>query len=188
MTGSRFRTRLRGAAAVATLALAAGCARSPYVPLPDLVQPLGDEVIRGATAEAPPGSAPGTCWGRDIQPARLETVTEQVMVQPPEIGADGVVRSPAVFRTETRSAILRDREPILFPAPCPEEMTPDFVATLQRALAARGLYDGPVTGRMDGATRAAVRAFQRPQGLDSSVLSVSAARQLGLVAYDEADF
>jgi len=34
------------------------------------------------------------------------------------------------------------------------------------------------------ATRRAVRAFQRPQGLDSGILSLRAGRQLGIIAYD----
>jgi peptidoglycan hydrolase-like protein with peptidoglycan-binding domain len=35
---------------------------------------------------------------------------------------------------------------------------------------------------MDNRTRAAVRRFQKPQGLDSGILSLAAARKLGLVA------
>jgi len=34
-------------------------------------------------------------------------------------------------------------------------------------------------------TRHAIRAFQKPQGLDSAILSKAAARQLGLVAFDD---
>lgn len=75
-----------------------------------------------------------------------------------------------------------DREERLFAVPCPEVQTQDFVASVQRALAVRGLYAGPVNGRMDAETRRAVRAYQAPQGLDSDILTLDAARQLGLVA------
>lgn len=70
-----------------------------------------------------------------------------------------------------------------FPALCPAEMTPELVATLQRALAARGLYRGPATGRLDGATRTAIAAWQAPRGLDSTTLSTRAAQELGLIPW-----
>ena len=60
-------------------------------------------------------------------------------------------------------------------------MTVDFIASLQRALKARGLYLLPLTGQMDMPTRAALRRFQADRGLDSDRLSLRAARELGLV-------
>ena len=167
--------------------LLAACQGGPLsgpqsVPLPETMRALGTEVVRRG-ADAPAGAAPGSCWGEDRSPAHVETVTETVLI-PARTDADGQVIRPAELRTETRQRITRDREELLFRTPCPEELTPELVASLQRALAARGLYRGPVSGEMDAATRAAVRAFQRPQGLDSSLLSLTAARQLGLVAFD----
>jgi hypothetical protein len=154
--------------------------------LPEVGRMLDAEPVR-SHEEGPPGAAPGTCWGHDVTPAVVETVTEQVIIQPPEIDASGVTRGSPVYRTVTRQRIVREREEIWFQTPCEHEMTPEVIATLQRALAARGHYRGPVTGHMDMATRSAVRAFQRPQGLDSSLLSLTAARQLGLVIYDFSD-
>lgn len=72
-------------------------------------------------------------------------------------------------------------EETAFRVPCPELMTADFIATLQRALAVRGHYDGPITGRADSATRTAVRAFQRAQGFDSPILTLDTAQRLGLL-------
>ncbi|WP_145109772.1 peptidoglycan-binding domain-containing protein [Cereibacter sediminicola] len=68
-----------------------------------------------------------------------------------------------------------------FQAPCPDAMTPERVATLQRALEVRGLHKGAISGEMDKATRAAIRRFQEPLGLDSDRLSIEAARYLGVV-------
>ncbi|MBK1636033.1 peptidoglycan-binding domain-containing protein [Rhodovulum adriaticum] len=141
-------------------------------------------VDRPGAPTAPPGAPPGTCWGREISPAVVETVTEQVLLQPPEIGSDGEIRRPAVYKTETQQRILRERREQWFQAPCPDTVTPEFVAALQRALKVRGLHRGLVTGRMDGPTRAAIRRFQQAEGLDSATLSLAAARKLGLVAYD----
>ncbi|OIQ27126.1 MAG: peptidoglycan-binding protein [Alphaproteobacteria bacterium MedPE-SWcel] len=131
---------------------------------------------------APPGAPPGTCWDTVIIPARVETVTEQVMIAPPVKSTDGRVLEPAVFASETRQEITRPREESYFETPCPEAMTPEYIASLQRALAARGAYGGAITGILDPDTRAAIRAYQRPLGIDSSTLSLRAARDLGLSA------
>lgn len=135
------------------------------------------EVTRGI---GPPDADPNACYGRQTTPAVVETVTEQVMLQPPQIATDGTVLEPAVFVTETQQRIVQPRTELWFETPCQAERDPEFIASLQRALAARGVYRGPVTGQMDRRTRMAIRAFQVPQGLDSPVLSLGAARQLGL--------
>nr|WP_254658828.1 peptidoglycan-binding domain-containing protein [Ruegeria sp. TM1040] len=131
---------------------------------------------------APPGAPPGTCWEPVIIPARIETITEQVMVSPAEAGTDGNAGKPAVFATETRQVITRPREETYFQTPCPEELTPEYISSLQRALAARGLYVGDITGRLDVDTRAAVRAYQQSLDIQSDTLSLQAARSLGLSA------
>lgn len=133
---------------------------------------------------APEGADPGTCWARDASPAVVETVTEHVLVQPEIRGADGQVIQAAIYHTETRQAIVKAREDTVFQTPCSEAITPEFVASLQRALSARRLYHGLITGTMDGLTRAAVRRYQKPFGLDSGILSLESARMLGLVAQE----
>ncbi len=149
--------------------------------LSHLVDRDGAIVTRG---EGPDDARPEACYAQDVTPATIETVTEQVMIQPPQIGADGTVRAPAIFRTETRQAIVQERREIWFETPCEAETNPDFIAALQRALGARGVYSGPITGQMDMRTRRAVRVFQEPQGLNSGVLSLAAARILGLAVWD----
>ncbi|MEL7012743.1 MAG: peptidoglycan-binding domain-containing protein [Pseudomonadota bacterium] len=127
---------------------------------------------------APPGAAPGTCWGRDATPAVIETVTEQAILK----DADA-----PVYQTETSQQIITPREDTWFETPCEDVMTPEFTASVQRALQARGHYQGGITGRMDGRTQAAIRAYQKPQGLDSGMLSLAAARQMGLLQVDLED-
>ncbi len=161
--------------AVAALALLAAC---------QTALPGGEPALVSQIEAVPPGAPADTCWGKDVSPAVIETVTEQVMLQPAEILADGTIASPAIYKTETRQAIVKERKETWFQTPCAAQQTPDFVASLQRALAARGLYRGPVTGEMDIRTRRAVRAYQKPEGLDSGILSLAAARKLGLVAVE----
>jgi len=164
------------ALALAGLAACAG-------PVGDLAA-LGEPEVSRQMQEAPPGAPPGTCWGKHVSPAVIETVTEQILMQPAEIHADGTVTRPAIYKTETVQRIVRERRETWFETPCAGDQTPEFLASLQRALAVRGLYHGPVSGQMDARTRAAVRRFQKPQGLDSGILSLAAARKLGLVAVD----
>ncbi|HKL54731.1 MAG TPA: peptidoglycan-binding domain-containing protein [Roseovarius sp.] len=147
-------------------------------------QPPGEPGLAQSLREAPPGAAPGTCWGKQVTPAVVETVTEQVLLHPASYTIEGQPLKAAVYRTETRQAILREREVTWFRAPCEDARTPDFIASLQRALKVRGLYKGPVNGQMDARTRAAVRAFQAPRGLQTGVLSLDSARDLGLVAVE----
>lgn len=133
----------------------------------------------------PPGAEEGSCWGKHVTPAEIETVTHQFQLQPAEIRTDGTVSAPAIYKTETLQQITKERRELWFETPCAPELTPEFVQSLQRALKARGHYRGAVTGYIDARTRRAVRKYQAPQGLDSGILSLAAARKLGLVAYGD---
>lgn len=130
---------------------------------------------------APAGAAEGTCWHRNTSPAVIETITEQVLVQPAKLDALGQITQPAVFRTITRQDIVQPRRDSWIEIPCPDQITPEFVASVQRALRARGYYRGAITGQMDRSTRIALRRYQTDAGLNSSALSLDTARQLGLI-------
>ncbi len=90
--------------------------------------------------------------------------------------------SEPVFKLQTRQAIVRERKELFFEIPCKEVLTPEFIASVQRALKARGAYDGSISGEMDPRTRRALRRFQAADGLNSSILSLQTARKLGLIA------
>ncbi len=168
-------TRLLPSSLLALVALA-GCS-----PGGSGLDPAATPQVARQVQAAPPGAEPGTCWGKHAAPAIIETVTHQTLVQPARTAEDGTVLQPATYRTETRQEIVRPRKDTWFETPCSSIQTPEFIATLQRALAARGFYRGTPTGRMDVATRAAIRRYQGTQGLDSPVLSLATARALGLV-------
>lgn len=150
---------------------------------PGVSAPTGQATTVLPNADAPPGAKPGSCWARDVTPAVVETVTDQVLLQPAQVTDTGQVLAPAIYKTETRQQIVRERKELWFETPCPQVMDETFVATLQRALKARKMYWGAITGQMDRPTRRAVRRYQADQGLDSGILSMAAARKLGLVAY-----
>jgi len=166
----RFLTAL-----VATLAMT-GC-----------VTPLGPTAPEGATllaaGEGPPDAVDGACYGKDVTPAVVESVTEQVLIQPAQIASDGAVIAPAIYKTDTRQRIVQERQEYYFEVPCTAIMTPGFIASVQRALKVRGAYHGPITGEMDARTLKAIRAFQLP-GFNSTILTMDSARRLGLIAYE----
>ncbi len=145
---------------------------------PPSINDFAIELVDGGKPHGPAGA----CWASDLTPLIIETVTEQSLSVPEKLDAVGNVLSPAVYSTSTRQRIVQERREIWFRASCPEELTIAYYATLQRALKARGLYSGPVTGAMDAPTMEAVRKFQADRGLDSPVLSLAAARELGLAA------
>ena len=140
---------------------------------------LAGEAVHIDRAGPPPGLQ-GTCWAHDLIPAVYETTTEQSLASPEKRDAAGNVISPATYKSVSRLRVLQERRDIWFTAPCPETMTPEFLATLQRALKARGYYTLPLTGEMDPATTEALRRYQADHGLDSPLLSLAAARQLGV--------
>lgn len=162
-----------------------GCGTTgiPDRPAVSAIIPAGNLLAGELVRSGRPVTGAGECWAGDLIPAVIETVTEQIEIAPARPASGGKPAVPASYQSRVQQRILSDRSDVWFLVPCPEQLTPDTVASLQRALKVRGLYRGAVTGGMDAATATAVRRFQAPQGLDSQKLSLAAARQLGLVAY-----
>ncbi len=167
--------------------LAAGVALAGCLAAPDAETTraaLGDEVVITDFTLGPPDARPGACYGKDVTPAVIEQVTEQVLVAPPEIGPEGNVITPAKYEENVSHQVVTGREVIFFETPCPPRWTPDFIASVQRALSARGIYRGAISGTLDDPTRQAIRSFQIGNGLNSGILSIDSARDLGLVEVD----
>lgn len=139
--------------------------------------PMGADLMAETRRGDQPTGPEGACWASDETPAIIQTVTEQIAEDPTE-------QSEGRYRTETRQEIVRPRETIWFRTPCAAELTPEVVATLQRALSARGLYVQPASGVIDIPTKSAIRAFQVPRGLNSDQLSLTAAQELGVIAQE----
>ena len=182
--------RIVGAAPLILSALALGACQQAAPPIAMPTVETSEKF--SVQASAPEDVDDGKCWGKDITPALVETVTEQVLIRPagPVIAPspDGAptyktVQSPAVFDTQTHQKIITPRADFWFEVPCPAQIDRAFIATLQRALKSRGLFRGVVTGVMDQRTQKAVRWYQKKHGLDSTTLSLAAARQLGMIAY-----
>lgn len=126
----------------------------------------------------------GTCWARVVTPAIYEQVMGEVQVVQAKLAPDGSVLRPPIYRKAPVPKLVRPRGVIKFQAPCPEQMTPDFISSVQRALEARGYFTGTISGEMDPATTAAVRKYQKERGLESAQISLETARALGLIPVD----
>jgi hypothetical protein len=162
------------------LVLALAACEAPG-PLP---QPAPGPTLAAEITLRAPKPATGQCWAQQTRPAVIETVTEQVQLRPEQRDpATGAVLRPASYRTEIRQQIVSDRVEEWFRTPCPETLTPELIASLQRALRARGFYRGLATGVLDTATERALRAYQTPRGLASSTLALATARELGLISW-----
>jgi len=138
--------------------------------------------------DLPPTARPGACYIRNILPAVIETVTEQILARPekrgidPETGQEVVIAS-ATYRTKTVQKIVRPRQETWVETICSQAQNPDMIASLQRALAERELYRGPVTGIMDDKTRRALRKAQKKVGVNSSQLTAALAESYGLIIH-----
>lgn len=162
------------------LALILGACAQPVPDEPATRGEFSAELVRRAS-DAPPDGPSDACWANDEMPAVIETVTEQVLVAPEQRTADGTITQAAIFTTNVDQRMVQEREVVWFQTPCAATVDADFLASLQRALKARGYYLDEVTGQMDAATRNALRRFQSERGLDSETLSMAAARDLGLI-------
>jgi len=140
--------------------------------------------VLGPTRDGPPGAAEGSCWGKTVSPAVVQTVVSQVQIRPAKVNPDGTVSAPPKYRTKESQEIVTPRKDNWFETPCAEALTPEIISTLQRALAARNFYKGAINGTLDARTRAAVQNFQRVEGRDSPVLTLTTARQLGVIAVE----
>ena len=172
------KTNHRSLAAALSLAVLAGCGPQPGSDVTKLISPTPIT----ATDIKPPSDVPGVCWGHIPGPQVTKIVSDIVIATPAQIGLNGEELSPAIYRKVTRPQTVNDGDGRWFTRTCDADLTPEFVRTLQRALQARGHYHGKVTGVLDQRTSRSVQAYQRPQGLDSAILSQSAAQQLGLIA------
>lgn len=154
---------------------------------------IGFAVISPATIHAaglgpPPNAREGACFIRHQAPALIETVTQQVLVQPEKRGVDPetgqpIVISPAIYSTETVQKIVRPRHEAWVEIVCVKDLTTIFVETLQRAMAARKQYYGVISGVMDERTKRAVRRVQKGQGINSTDVTIDLAESYGLITH-----
>ena len=166
----------RGIASLCTLATLAACdapsSVSREAQAPQTRPPLASPVAQGA------------CRTLETVPAVYEHVMGEIQVVQGQVAEDGTVIRAPVYRQAPVPRIVRERGEITFDVPCPAQMTPEFIRSVQRALIARGYLSGTVSGTLDARTNASIRRYQTERGLQSAQLSLETARALGLIAVD----
>ncbi len=122
---------------------------------------------------------------RKITPAEISTLLETRLFQPKKRNTAGQLVSPAQYETTRTQTITKPRSVTKIDAVCPEDMTPEFIASLQRAFQARGLFSSTITGSIDTSTRRAILNFQTVRGVASATVMNATAQELGLVVIDQ---
>lgn len=134
---------------------------------------------------SPPDAPPGTCWDKSETPAVIESQTRQILVTPAKVSETGTVQAPPVYKTQSTPVIVQERQTSWYEIVCPNELTTEFTASLQRALALRGYFLGTTGGIINAETHAAIKAFQEGENIPAanpSILTVEGAQKLGLRA------
>lgn len=106
------------------------------------------------------------------------TTPKQIPSQPPDPSRCHAYVDRAENKTPKTH---QDRAALRFETICARSLTPYFIRSLQRALALRKIYRGPIHGIYDDRTLQAVQLYQSRLGIDSGQISLKAARELGLV-------
>jgi len=110
------------------------------------------------------------CYFEKITPAKISTQVETRLVQPEKRNTAGQLVSPAQYETTRTQTITKPRSVTKIDAVCPEDMTPEFITSLQWAFQARELFSSTITGSMDMSTRRAILNFQTEGGSQAQQL------------------
>jgi hypothetical protein len=110
-------------------------------------------------------------------PATYKTVQVTKLVKP-ESTKKTVI--PATYKTVSKQVQVSPQTVKWMPVLCKSSMTIETISKIQKALSDAG-FSTPVTGSLDAATKASVRAYQQKNGLTVSGLSIDTLKRLGVL-------
>ncbi|WP_316014489.1 peptidoglycan-binding domain-containing protein [Roseobacter sp. HKCCA0434] len=112
-----------------------------------------------------------------VVPAVTRNVEREVVAT-----AERVIRRevPATFRTVEEPVEVVPAQEVWADVVCDTAYNRTFVSAVQRALSARGFYNGPIDGLRGPGTEAAIQRYQLELGYDTSALTMDAVRALDL--------
>ena len=122
-----------------------------------------------------------TCRVKISDPAIYETVTEKKLIAPAKFSSSGRQIAPPTYQNTIIYRVVRERAVRWFDTPCEDEINADLIVSLQRALAARGYFNGKLTAMMDHDTKVALRRYQAENGLNSDILARQTVIDFGLL-------
>jgi len=110
-------------------------------------------------------------------PATYKTVEVTKLVTPAKTKKTVI---PATYKTVTKQVKVSEQSVKWMPVLCKSSMTIETISKIQKALTAAG-FKTPVTGTLDRATKASVKAYQTKKGLTVSGLSIDTLKRLGVL-------
>ena len=110
-------------------------------------------------------------------PASYRTVNVTKIVTPEKTKKTVI---PATYKTVSKQVKVSDQSVKWMPVLCKSSMTIETISRIQKALTAAG-FKTPVTGMLDAATKASVKAYQTKKGLVVSGLSIATLKDLGVL-------
>ena len=110
-------------------------------------------------------------------PATYKTINVTKVVTPERTKKTVI---PATYKNITKQVKVSDQLVKWMPVLCKSSMTIDTISKIQRALTKAG-FKTPVTGSLDEATKASVKAYQTKKGLTVSGLSIDTLKDLGVL-------
>jgi len=110
-------------------------------------------------------------------PATYKTVKVTKIVTPERTKKTVI---PATYKTITKQVKVSEQSVKWMPVLCKSSMTVETISKIQRALTSAG-FKTPITGSLDKATKASVKAYQTKKGLTVSGLSIDTLKRLGVL-------
>jgi hypothetical protein len=110
-------------------------------------------------------------------PATYKTVQTTKLVSPEKTKKTVI---PATYKTISKQVKVSEQSVKWMPVLCKSSMTIETISKIQRALSSAG-FKTPVTGSLDAATKASVKAYQTKNGLTISGLSIDTLKKLGVL-------
>ncbi len=110
-------------------------------------------------------------------PAQYTTIKVTTVVKPAEVKR---VQIPAQYREVTKREMVSPSRVVWKRVVCKSSITSGTIIELQKALKAKGLYNGPIDGIVGSMTRAAVKEYQRANNLPVGGITYQVLKSLGI--------
>ncbi len=110
-------------------------------------------------------------------PAVYKNITVTKLVQPAQVKR---ITIPEAYSTVTKRQMVSPSKVVWKKVVCQSNMGTSTIASVQKALKAKGLYHGPIDGIYGTLTKQAVRAYQKQNGLAVGGLTHEVMKSLGV--------
>lgn len=110
-------------------------------------------------------------------PAEYTTIKVTTVVKPAEVKR---IEIPAVYKDVTKREMVEPSRVVWKRVVCKSSITSATIIKLQKALKEKGYYKGPIDGIVGHLTRAAVKAYQKDNGMPVGGITYQVLKSLGI--------